>query len=535
LVSPACFILIRFIMARIKFSPLFSSIRGSIGSATFQRSQGGDTLRCKQAYSPHVTQSRQLSKQIASQVIAAWQGLTDAQRTLWNQYAKFSPISMKYDHSRQLSGYNHFCKYNFIRLQSGLDIFEDAVFLSPDSLDISPEIAISPEIWVAVGEGINTIAWALDGVNWNGLGTLVFSDRGRGVCYNGSIFVGVGQGTNTIAWSSDGKNWTGLGNSIFSSSGNGVCWNGSIFVAVGEGTNTIAWSSDGKNWHGLGTSTFDYYGNGVCYNGSIFVGVGQGTNTIAWSSDGKNWTGLGNSIFDSSGYGVCWNGSIFVAVGNETNTIAWSSDGKNWTGLGNSIFDDTGSGVCWNGSIFVAVGSETNTIAWSSDGKNWTGLGNSIFSDSGYDLTWNGYIFIAVGSGTNTIAWSSDGKNWIGHGTDIFTVAGLGVCSSVCPNLYPPVTLGSLIFSFDVDLQASSQFALLKLSAPQRVTASFRLNTCRVVLLNFSETDPFSISLAYTSLFGITLVAGDVLNCEITLFSTISGKVFPSTQYRLTL
>ena len=78
---------------------------------------------------------------------------------------------------------------------------------------------------------------------------------GYGVAWNGTMWVAVGQGTNTIAYSSDGITWTGLGTSAFSSVGHGVAWNGTRWVAVGQGTNTIAYSSDGITWTGLGTST----------------------------------------------------------------------------------------------------------------------------------------------------------------------------------------------------------------------------------------------------------------------------------------
>jgi hypothetical protein len=522
-------------MARIKLSPLLTEVRGSVGRSTFQRSQGGVSLRLKPLPSKKYSSSLQISKIIVSQVIAAWQGLSDAQRLLWSQYAAFSPIPMKGDHSRTLSGYNHFVKYNLIRCQSGLDILEDCIFLSPDMLTIDPIIQKFPDKFVTVGEGTNSIAWSNNGLTWTGLGTGIFSGYGHGVCWNGSKFVAVGSGTNSIAWSNDGLTWTGLGTGIFSTNGFGVCWNGSKFIAVGAGTNSIAWSSDGITWTGLGTAIFSTYGFGVCWNGSKFIAVGAGTNSIAWSNDGLTWTGLGTGIFSTSGRNVCWNGSKFIAVGAGTNSIAWSSDGITWTGLGTAIFSTYGLGVCWNGSKFIAVGSGTNTIAWSNDGLTWTGLGTGIFSTNGNSVCWNGSKFIAVGSGTNTIAWSNDGLTWTGLGTGIFSTNGFSVCSNRSPNLYPQLYGGRFQLLFNCDLQASNQFAIVKLSLPQRVSQNFRLNTCRVTLLDYYDTDPFDITDEYIAVFAKWLEVGDFINCEITLFSTETGKTFHPLSYQLTV
>ncbi len=66
------------------------------------------------------------------------------------------------------------------------------------------------------------------------------------------MWIAGGQGTNSIAFSTTGNAWVGLGNTIFSTSGNGIIWTGTKFVAVGNGTsNTIAYSTNGTTWTGL--------------------------------------------------------------------------------------------------------------------------------------------------------------------------------------------------------------------------------------------------------------------------------------------
>ena len=56
----------------------------------------------------------------------------------------------------------------------------------------------------------------------------------NGVAWNGTLWVAVGWGINEIAYSSDGINWTpvtGTSASIFSI-GNSIAWNGIRWVAV---------------------------------------------------------------------------------------------------------------------------------------------------------------------------------------------------------------------------------------------------------------------------------------------------------------
>lgn len=66
------------------------------------------------------------------------------------------------------------------------------------------------QLWVAVGEGGNTIAYSNNGLAWTGIGTSVFSARGNKVRYGiqTSKWYAAGEGTNTLAASIDGKSWS---------------------------------------------------------------------------------------------------------------------------------------------------------------------------------------------------------------------------------------------------------------------------------------------------------------------------------------
>jgi hypothetical protein len=302
---------------------------------------------------------------------------------------------------------------------------------------------------VAVGLGLNTIAYSLDGNKWNGLGNSIF-EEGYGVVWNGNVFVAVGYGTNSIAYSEDnGINWIGLGKSIFTGEGGygqSVIWNGEMFLAVGYSSNTIqstGYSYDGKTWFKSNNKILPIC-KGVTYNGDLFVAVGNNSNnqlTTATSTDGITWIRGVNNPFGNNGVGnaVTWNRKVFVAVGynsNNTVTTATSIDGKTWiAGVNNPFIGGVGYAVASNDSIIVAVGynddRKVNTAYSTDNGQNWTT--GTVFPTSGevYGITWNGKMFIAVGSNydeTKTIAYSYDGITWYvsNNTTDIFQI-GYGV------------------------------------------------------------------------------------------------------------
>jgi hypothetical protein len=291
-----------------------------------------------------------------------------------------------------------------------------------------------PSLWVALGSGINTMAYSSDGINWNGLGNILFTE-GRSLGYNGRIWVAGGTGPNTLAYSYDGLNWTGLGKTIFNTGVYDFAWNGTLWVAAGEDTtNTIAYSYDGIQWVGRG-KTINTRVASVGWNGKMFVAVGSRTGTASetanmiYSYDGINWTTNQSTLF-LKGSCVRWNGTLWVVGASDTsssNYMVYSSDGITWTSVINSktIINHSNGilGLAWNGTLWVGVGGGTggtNSIVYSYDGILWNGVGTSIFS-TGYSVAWNGQMFVACGTGTNSMAYSYDGITWTGLGT-LFTI-----------------------------------------------------------------------------------------------------------------
>jgi hypothetical protein len=205
----------------------------------------------------------------------------------------------------------------------------------------------------------------------------IFSTSGRAIASNGTIWVAGGQGRNTIATSPDGITWTGR-TSPFTTRVNDVAWNGFIWVAGGQGTTTIATSSDGIAWTAR-TAPFNTACHSVAWNGLYWVAGGETGNTIATSSDGITWTNR-TSPFSTACYAVAWNGTIWVAGGQGGSTLATSADGITWTAR-TSPFSTACYAVIWNGYNWVAGGQGGSTLATSADGITWTAR-TSPFSTS---------------------------------------------------------------------------------------------------------------------------------------------------------
>ena len=322
---------------------------------------------------------------------------------------------------------------------------------------VTPTITQTPSatpipLWVAGGlGGTYKIGYSYDGLTWNNPLNNIFTSECADVSFNSSMWVAAGQGTNTLAYSYDVLNWSAStnGNSIFTTAAYGIAWNGSISVAAGQGTNRLAYSYDGLTWSATtnGNSIFTTLCSSVAWNGSMWVAAGSGTNNLAYSYDGLNWTGStnGNSIFSGGSVTkMASNSSIWVVGSSGSNKIGYSYDGINWSGStnGNSIFSGGScSDIAWNSSMWVAAGQGTNVLAHSNDGLNWTGStnGNSIFTTLCSSVAWNGSMWVAGGQGTNSLGYSYDGLNWSAstNGNSIMA-ANSGVASKPAPNLYPP-------------------------------------------------------------------------------------------------
>jgi hypothetical protein len=288
-------------------------------------------------------------------------------------------------------------------------------------------VASNGNMLVAVGEGYNpnlyTFSYSYNGINWNVIENTPFSDgSGNGIVWNGLLWVAVGNGVNSIAYSNDGINWYGLGNSIFSFGFN-IAWNGSLFVAVGFGNNTIAYSYDGINWSGVNNSPFSTIGNDVSWCGNVWIAIGGGL--IAYSYDGITWHGNQSPNF-YTGYCVSWsgnqNGSVyiqqpFLASGKKnpnTYKLIYSTDGNLWREIAKPLFSDNPcNGIMWNGDYWLAISKNSNNnnfIAKSIDGINWSVIQEFVVNDNFVDIKWCGNVWVVLAP--SKLYYSYDSITW---------------------------------------------------------------------------------------------------------------------------
>jgi len=126
--------------------------------------------------------------------------------------------------------------------------------------------------------------FANNGISWTNVtqAQQIFSFAGYGIIFTGQAWVAVGSGINSIAYSYNGTSgWVGLGTSIFTIAGNAIASSGSLVVAVGSGTNSMAYSTTGGvgGWVGLGNNMF-IQGYGIAFNGSIWVASGSNYSSV---------------------------------------------------------------------------------------------------------------------------------------------------------------------------------------------------------------------------------------------------------------
>jgi hypothetical protein len=289
--------------------------------------------------------------------------------------------------------------------------------------------SLAPVVWVYSSDILasaatpSSLAYSTEvsGTTWTPLGTSMFDGGGKDVAYDGNVWVAVGDGTNSIAYSYDGRSWTGLGASILPSAWV-VRYENNMFVAASNSNLTVgaAYSYNGINWTGSTTSmaqiralTYD-----DVYN-KWFLGGNSGSGDIKTSVDGINWTG---ATFISGILAVYTLESFTgrtIAGGSGSPTMAYTDNGgSSWTAVPSSstIIATPCNAIISNGNIWVAGGSNANTsrrLAYSYDGITWTTVSCTGMTIN--NLAWNGTVFLATGlaSTGQSAMISSDGINWI--------------------------------------------------------------------------------------------------------------------------
>ncbi len=129
-------------MARVKFSPIISSIKGKLGNAVFQGGKSGFVLREKVQPRNRNTAKQALSRNRLNQAKSGWQGLNTDQRNTWFAFADFFKKTTRHNSTKILSAYELFMQYNTIRLIHEDFILDTTTFdlFTVDSWELSADL-----------------------------------------------------------------------------------------------------------------------------------------------------------------------------------------------------------------------------------------------------------------------------------------------------------------------------------------------------------------------------------------------------------
>lgn len=307
-------------------------------------------------------------------------------------------------------------------------------------------IAWNGTMYVAAGQGLNTLATSVDGITWvpRGLTAPLLTTAGYTVTWNGSLwFVGGSSGgavnTNLFLTSPDGVTWTSYVNcnitlGVTMSKG---AWASGLptglgFAAIGDTSSSIYTSSNGITW----TFRSSNYIGGIAWNGTYFV-IASTTSTTYRSADGISWSsGTLPQGANLNSYGIAWSPTLgiwvcagYVSAAVTVAPLSYSYDGLNWVACTMTSFVGSGAGmydIAWNGTYFVTVGYTNATYVpcyYSSDGITFTTTG-FYPPNICYAISWNGTVWVAGGASSTTSMFYNTSPNctvaWT-NSTNVFT------------------------------------------------------------------------------------------------------------------
>jgi len=149
-------------MARVKFSPLISEIRGKLGNAVFQGNKSGIILREHVKPRNNNTELQQKVRSTLATIKSAWQNLTTDELNSWKSLAQLYQKGSKNNVTKKLSPYELFIAKNMVNSNETTSILlttslqlntVDQFFVD---LTLVPNVSFKAEI-EAVGDVANTL------------------------------------------------------------------------------------------------------------------------------------------------------------------------------------------------------------------------------------------------------------------------------------------------------------------------------------------------------------------------------------------
>lgn len=104
-------------MARVKLSPVITSINGKLGNAVFQGGKSGIILREHVIPRNANTQLQRKARGLLNSVKSEWQGLGTAGRNSWIAFASFVQKKQKHNNTKSLSPYELYIQSGYLHNQ----------------------------------------------------------------------------------------------------------------------------------------------------------------------------------------------------------------------------------------------------------------------------------------------------------------------------------------------------------------------------------------------------------------------------------
>lgn len=151
-------------MARIIFSALVESIRGSIAGTTFQRNKYGYSAKKKPRITKPNTPYQNRQKRYLSAATKSWRERTEAIRTSWETWAATYPSYARNNPSAILSGYAVYVKQSVYNL-----MFSGAVYEFSPNFTLQPDDTVDFSLQLNAGALELVASSALDSEAWRWL------------------------------------------------------------------------------------------------------------------------------------------------------------------------------------------------------------------------------------------------------------------------------------------------------------------------------------------------------------------------------
>lgn len=431
-------------MARINYTSIVNELKGSIKGTSFQRNKSGTIAKGRSVLVFNPTANQIGAQFNFNSLSRGWQGLTLANKLLWQAYATAHTKFNYWNEEKNLSGFNWYMAINAVRTLTGQSLFDSPpVYVTPLSC---PTFKLFP---ISLG-----LSFMFDSFpERDGYYLLVFATppiRSINLQSRKHLRLIKIIEPDNVNWYDVTSDWESYFKITWPSSTTDNSYQVLMAISCVDKNTGIAgqFALDNRaldldlDPHTFGSSllstgvlfgenevgSVSYIENGIAF------GVTQPNFHVIRSTDyGVNWLDQGSLAAGVNGFATVYLGNGICLAGNITNSNIWRSTdyGQTWTNLGSfTTATKIYSFVYLGGGIVVCGTQATGNILRSTDyGLTWSDLGtmySATFIGKGCYLG-NGICVFGSSPNGDVFRSTDYGATW----SQINVVAGTFACYSV--------------------------------------------------------------------------------------------------------